>query len=357
MEATLVFIRHSKSCANHVRHVAETEDRSDPLVAASQNLRDPALSAVGERMATLYGPQLRKHLADHGVSVKDALVGSSPLRRAQQTARLLLSVPRPHIFMHFGEHGQIPENTAQGARYTTPAWPVFLSTVHARLLHGNICTAIIVGHGSFLRSTVWPAISGRTFKGRVHNLDAFVVRGSFNCDGVFTPQRSTATYIPYSGRVKQTEADACALPVKIAHHSKMTRYNRKTRSRKQRSRKQRGGYVGMPLAYFKDGAQMQGTTVDPTGVGIGGTSANWAREAIEQRGGRRSRNSRSSRSLTRAVRFKQQEGGFSPSIMGSFAANGMRLLPVAAYMGYKMWSGSKKTRKAEKHWGRKTRRN
>lgn len=40
-----------------------------------------------------------------------------------------------------------------------------------------------------------------------------------------------------------------------------------------------------------------------------------------------------------------QKGGFSASIMGAFAANGMRLLPVAAYMGYKMYSNKRATRK------------
>jgi hypothetical protein len=74
----------------------------------------------------------------------------------------------------------------------------------------------------------------------------------------------------------------------------------------------------MPLAYFKDGAQMQGTTSEP-GALLGGTSSTWAREAIPQTGGRR------------------QAGGFSPSVMGAFASNGARLLPLAAYMGYKMW--------------------
>ena len=79
----------------------------------------------------------------------------------------------------------------------------------------------------------------------------------------------------------------------------------------------------MPLAYFQDGAQMRGTEGSETGVGLAGMSTDWVREALTQTGGRRSR---------------KQQGGFSPSVMGAFAANGARLLPLAAYMGYKMYS-------------------
>jgi hypothetical protein len=81
----------------------------------------------------------------------------------------------------------------------------------------------------------------------------------------------------------------------------------------------------MPLAYFQDGAQMRGTEGSETGVGLAGMSTGWVREALTQTGGkRRSR--------------RQQQGGFSPSVMGAFATNGARLLPLAAYMGYKMYS-------------------
>lgn len=40
----------------------------------------------------------------------------------------------------------------------------------------------------------------------------------------------------------------------------------------------------------------------------------------------------------------KQVGGWSPSLMASFAVNGMRLLPVAGYMGYKMFK-NRKTKK------------
>ena len=43
-----------------------------------------------------------------------------------------------------------------------------------------------------------------------------------------------------------------------------------------------------------------------------------------------------------------QIGGFSPSVMGAFAANGMRLVPMAGYMGYRMYSNEKKKRRTHK---------
>jgi len=44
-------------------------------------------------------------------------------------------------------------------------------------------------------------------------------------------------------------------------------------------------------------------------------------------------------------KFDDQIGGWSPTLMASFAVNGMRLLPVAGYMGYKMFKNQRKTRR------------
>ena len=89
---------------------------------------------------------------------------------------------------------------------------------------------------------------------------------------------------------------------------------------------------------------MQGTYGSETGAGLGGMTSTMVREALVQTGGstfgsrRRQRQRRETR--------KAQRGGFSPSIMGSFAANGLSLLPVASYMTYRMTHGpgSKKGR-------------
>ena len=87
----------------------------------------------------------------------------------------------------------------------------------------------------------------------------------------------------------------------------------------------------MPLAYYQPGAY-ETRTLEATGAGFAGSTATWAREPVMQTGGRRTR---------------RQAGGFSPSVMGQFASAGLRLLPVAGYMGYKMFNkkGSRKTRR------------
>ena len=85
----------------------------------------------------------------------------------------------------------------------------------------------------------------------------------------------------------------------------------------------KGGAYTLPLAYFKDGAQMQGTSGTPTGVGLAGASASWIRAPLVQTGGRR----------------RQGGGWFAPSVMGSFATNGLQYLPgPALYSGYKLYT-------------------
>jgi len=40
-----------------------------------------------------------------------------------------------------------------------------------------------------------------------------------------------------------------------------------------------------------------------------------------------------------------QAGGFAPSVMGAFAANGLRLVPLCGYLGYKMFNTVRSTKK------------
>lgn len=128
-----------------------------------------------------------------------------------------------------------------------------------------------------------------------------------------------------------------------------------TGSSRMRSRKQSGG--GLPLAYFRDGAQMAGTYAEPTGVGLAGSAGAWVRAPLSMQGGSRRRTRRQQRVQQQGgfspsqneMGYNRQQGGFSPSIMGSFAANGAALLPIAAYMGFKMWkNGKRSTRKGSK---------
>ena len=333
----IALIRHSKSCANHVRHLAGTEDRDHPLVAASQTLRDPALSAVGERMARAYGPTIRKRLADAGMTVETAHVGASHLRRAQQTARLLFE-RTPRTMPHMTENGAIPENTPAGMRYRTPDWDSFLEHLAGSFPGGG--EFIVVGHGSFLKRQVWPAVARRAWSGTFNNLDAFVVEGELTPAGRLRDVRTRV--LRYDGGLNRGP-DRCALPAKISALTRMT---------KRKQRQQHGGATNMPLAYFKDGAQFVGTSAEPTGVGLAATSSAWARAALEQTGGGRPchmpwRHRHTRRRMSRKrQQGSRQHGGFTPSIMGQFAANGLKYLPpIAAYSGYKLFKNQKKTRR------------
>jgi broad specificity phosphatase PhoE len=331
----LVFIRHSKSCANLVRHIAGTEELTHPLVIASQLIRDPPLSSVGERMAEAYGPTLRRYLAAQGVDIDDArtVVGSSALLRARQTVRLLFPsrARSAVVFPHFTEHGAVPENTPAGARYRRPDWDAFVAYLHRE--YADAEAVVVVGHGSFLRSAVWAAVTGSRRAEPFANLDAIQVAGTFGADGRF--EVSDVRVLPYTGTVNpRTLLDTCPLTprTKIAATRRMPRH-------------QRGGSVGMPLAYFKDGAQMYGTTSMPTGTGLAATTTAWARTELAQTGGRRTR------------RCRVQRGGFPASVMGSFATNGARVIPVAAYMGYQMMKGTRKaSRRTHSRRGRTGRR-
>jgi len=116
--------------------------------------------------------------------------------------------------------------------------------------------------------------------------------------------------------------------------TKMPFLTRKMPRRQQRRNQQGGG----PLGFYQEGAQMHGTSAYETGVGLAGMTENMARAALIQTGGQRQR---------------QQQGGFTPSVMGSFAANGLSLLPVASFMGYRMMKKSKTRKGKAARTGRK----
>ena len=114
MKIQLVLIRHSKSCSNYMRYLAGTYDYNNPLVSASQTIRDPKLSAVGVRMARAYRPILQATLREKGIDLDTAVIGSSALGRAKHTAALLFPDHPRQVMPYFTEHGDIPENTPRG---------------------------------------------------------------------------------------------------------------------------------------------------------------------------------------------------------------------------------------------------
>jgi len=281
-------MRHAKSCSNMLR--------DEGLVTESKQLRDPSLSCVGRSIAAAYAPHIRSVLNKHGLRVNDALVGSSTLQRAKETAAILFpaSASRRQLFPCFTENGNIPENTPKGKPYRAPSWTAFVEHL-STLDSPNI---IVVGHGSFIRDTVWPAVTGKGKKARLNNLDGLLIDCDIEAKGLHVHSYEEICYHDHA---------------KLSGHSRMVR--------KTQKQKQRGGGVNMPLSYFLNGAQMRGTFGEPTGP-TSAPSGPWVRPPLTQ------------------------TGGFSPSIMGGFAVNGLKLAPIAAYMMYKNRSqDQKKTRK------------
>jgi len=247
-----------------------------------------------------------------------AFLGSSGLARAATTAKLLFGRPAETVG-HIKERGNVPENTSSHMRYQKPSWPAFLKDLEAK---ANGRDAIVVVHGSYLTDYVVPKLTGSTLKERMNNLDGLLVSGSLK-GGKLTVDTSEILRRP---TLSLKEEDRCSVADtrKIARISKMMA----RKSRKQKGQRQRGG-GSMPLAYFQNGAQFNGTSATETGAGLAGTSAAWVKAPLSQTGGRRRTQRRS------------QRGGFAPGIMGAFVVNGARLAPMALYLGRKMFVGSR----------------
>jgi len=49
--------------------------------------------------------------------------------------------------------------------------------------------------------------------------------------------------------------------------------------------------------------------------------------------------------LADQARMRKQKGGWAPSVMGSFVENGLRLIPLCGYLGYKMFKTTRKTKR------------
>jgi len=303
---------------------------------------------------------LRRRLTSAGVDTDTALVAASTLRRAQSTAFLVFG-RSPRVVPWFAENGQIPENTPEGRRYTAPKWSSFLAHLSTQVGEGD--SVIVVGHGSYLRS-LWPRLTGSEKTERLNNLDGILLEADISAAGL---RVHSFKEIPYTGPVSASVEDQCSTEdnKKIgALRRGMNHEHNSVRNRKP-GRKQKGGNgsAGMPLAYFQDGAQMKGTFGEMTGVGLANPTANWVRPPLSQTGGRRTRRSKKQRGSSRfskkqngSSRFsKKQEGGFSPSVMGAFATNGARLIPVAAYMGYKMYTNQTKKKKVKRSRGTRRR--
>ena len=289
----LFLMRHSKSCSNHTRSAAhDTEDRSDPAVMISQGIRDPGLSVIGSRNAKLYGSRLRDRLIATGFDVDGALVCASTLRRAQDTARLIFG-RKPSVLPAFAENGKLPENTPQGCPYAPPKWSYFIAHLSTMVKDGD--SIAVVGHGSYLRS-LWPRLTGSEHKDRLNNLDGILLDADIDRRGI---RVHSFKEILYDGPAMNRGSDKCVPGDlrKIAvlnrmgqsrksrnrsRNSRNRSRNSRNRSRRTRpSRRRQNGGGTWPLAYFSQGAQMRGTSGEPTGLSLGpGTSDGMVRASL-----------------------------------------------------------------------------
>jgi phosphohistidine phosphatase SixA len=332
----LFLMRHSKSCCNHIRHDANVANiplsvrrrRGDGHVTArlSQKIRDPALSAEGRRVAVLYGPMLQRRLRDGGFDVEKAKILTSKLQRAKETAALVFG-RSSYVIDNFTENGAIPENTPASTTYKKPSWPAVVKQLAALTKEGE--SVVAVGHGSYLGS-LWPLLTGAPRKAKLNNLDGILLDITVSPSGRFVVHGHLDLQCLIQTKDR---GDRCSVAdtQKIAALSKMSRQSKNQRkSRKQRrSRSQSGGFAtSMPLGFHQAGAQFAGTFAYPTGdQPVFPTEGNFIRAPLTQ----------------------TQAGGFSPSVMGAFAENGARLLPMAGYMGYRMISNEKSQKKTRKH--------
>jgi broad specificity phosphatase PhoE len=327
-------MRHSTSCSNHVR-----ED-----IAISQGIRDPALSVEGQRLAERYRPHLQKKLKEAGFDVETAIIASSTLGRAKQTAEIVFG-KNPVALPCFTENGAIPENTPVAHTYAPPCWKRFSDHIAELVEKSPKTTAVAaVGHGSYLLS-LWPILTGHVRRSRLNNLDGILldvdVRG-------------------HSLHILGHKEIRCPFHVATMNDRCSVTDTRKIAALRRGMQRGGNGSAGMHQAFFQDGAQMSGRFSEPTGVGLAGSSSSWVRSPLHQSGGSRRQTMKKQRSRhshhsqnggfsLRAQRSRHshhsQNGGFSPSIMGGFATVGLRALPVAAYLGYKMYSNKKKPTK------------
>ena len=213
MHIKLLLIRHSKSCANLIRErgsrVRHTHKRR-AIMSASQKVRDPGLTKIGQQMAESYGPALRAKAEAAGFDLETATIGSSALRRAKETAALLFPTSNLTVFPHLTEHGRIPENTPKRHTHTRPDWNAFLRHLRVDRATSEQAAAefIVVGHGSYLRG-IWRELTGKPWA-TFHNLDAFVIEGDLDVRARLVVDR--AERVPYTGRVSAKGAgDQCLL--------------------------------------------------------------------------------------------------------------------------------------------------
>ena len=271
-------------------------DACDPLANAIENIPNPVLSKHGKTMCREYGPVLKERLEAAGIDFGAALLGGSYLRRATETASLLFPGHTVARVPYLTEPGDIPVNQPDGG--FTSSWPDAL-----RHLAGTGQTQfVIVSHGNYMRERVWPSVS-REPSAYMGNLDTIVIRGFLTREGNLL--RPTAHRIDYDGRLTtESPGDSCSLPRSLAYIHQLARRTKKQQLADQarmRKPRQTGGWIPSVMGSFVK--------------------------------------------VPKAPSVTDQKGGFIPSVMGGFVENGLRLIPLCGYLGYKMFKTTRKTKR------------
>lgn len=169
----LVVLRHGRSVSNMLRDPARLgRPATSREIAASERVLDPALTPFGVSAAEWYLRPLRDVLAALSMPTRHLVVGSSPLLRARETARLLFPGRALTVFQSLGEHGNSPENTPAGGVYRAPDWDAFLEDLADLCRYSRARDVVVVAHGGFMRRVV-AAFSGTS--PAMANLSGFVM--------------------------------------------------------------------------------------------------------------------------------------------------------------------------------------
>lgn len=241
----------------------------DQGIEGSQDVRDPALSREGALEVEAYGPAFRQILASRGFDLDNTFFASSGLRRARQTLDALVPGREHTVLPLFGENGKVPENTPTGQSYRAPNLNRTIVSLPNR-------DCVIVGHGSFLSSTVWPKMTG-TQRSKLRNLDAFIVTGEYR-KGPVRSEKSlfvVKTYVELP--FKMPRLNRMSQSRKSQTKRKSVNQSRRKSRRQSKTRRQSKQTGGMSLGFFSPGAQEFGTSPTMTGRGLEMSDGTWAR--------------------------------------------------------------------------------
>ena len=175
----LFIMRHGRSFSNMLRDPRRLgRSPTKREVDESQALLDPPLTDFGQQACEWYRSELPSLLRSIGVSPARAVLGSSRLLRAQQTAEDIFPSKDLVIFKSLGENGDVPENTPRGMQYRHPSFQDFLSEIRQISLDEGVLDFVVVAHGSFIQRSISEIVGGEIPP--LSNLDGYLLNFAVN---------------------------------------------------------------------------------------------------------------------------------------------------------------------------------